>query len=142
MSSVLAQKEQMLQNIKSLYNQLGYPPREKEYDTTYKIKSHSLVKKCFTTWQIAIKEAGIQAHFIGRMLTSKEELDFKLNRFINEYGYLPALNDFEKNSLPEYPFLVFYQSTKKLSKKIILMLSLKLIFLMCLLIMINTKKLY
>lgn len=116
MNSVLTQKEQILQNIKSLYNQLGYPPKEKEYDTTYKIKSRTLVKKCFTTWPMAIKEAGIQAHFTGRMLTSKEELDFKLNRFINEYGYLPVLNDFEKNNLPEYPFLVFYQNTKNYQK--------------------------
>ena len=100
-------KEELLEQVRLLAEELGHTPTQKEFDTSTNTASGAYVSKVFGSYNQFLREAGLKiAHIEGY---SGTELIRQIRELSNDLGHIPTRKEFE-----HYPDTCSFGPVKRL----------------------------
>lgn len=104
--------EQLIVEIRRVYDDLGYPPHRRDYARTTTAINH------FGSWRKFLKEAGIKATYLGSSQFSKEEVIYKTKEYVAKHGTFPVTDQFVQTGVSVDTALRFFGTLENLANAI------------------------
>lgn len=103
---------QLLNEIRNLYKELGYPPKAQQYP-----RSRTAVNRLGGSWKEVLAICHIPATFNGNSNISKQELIFKGKKEIAKYGKMPTWRQLEIDHFPVNCILLYWQNLNDFARE-------------------------
>jgi len=106
--------EMIIEEIKALYQKLGYPPHRNDYS-----RYATAQNRFGTNWHKVLKACHIQATFKDKTTKySKEELTYRGRKLIKKYSRFLTWREFQKENFPVSQISCYWDSLPDFAKEL------------------------